>query len=761
MVEARTHIPSVPTWRLLIAGVVIISMGTGGYALIRKQGRLTSDRPALAFSRFIDYKSFLYVLETGGGPAKSLTTFEADHPAWSPDGTKIAFAGAGKGIFVMNADGTAVTKLTDFPALEPAWSPDGKQIAFIGDKRDTDPRAYPSIYVIPADGGTPARITVGKEDEGDRSPTWSPDGRIAFERYSEGQSEVFTVESDGSGLTNLTRNSGDDFDPAWSPDGTKIAIATNRELPREPYRDIGPAPTAIYVIGSDGRGARRVSPPGPSERLPNDHDPVWSPDGTKIAYVTNRDGPSPDPSTEIHMVSLDGRNDYRLTNDPAIDAHPAWNPAAPTPPTPLAAETPVKQTPRLAFVTDRDGNQEIYALNAETGESARLTDDPGADIEPAWSPDGKTIAFIRRTGAGSQLMLMRADGSDGRTLPGSPEDEGHPAWSPDGRRIAFAGEAEGARDIYVMNADGSGLQHLTAGPEDDFDPAWSPDGFWIVFARDAAVGDQAADLYIVSSRGSQPFAFATTPANEHQPAWSPDGTGIAFVEDKYGNDDIVFRQTDEFTWGSARNGGGLLLAFREYDEREPAWFPGGNHNFAYVVDDRGLPEILVTEFEPMEHGPRNLTNHVATDSMPSWGPWNGAIGTEALQCHPPRFRPRYFPWLEPDDPVPVGVGSPLTGMVGWGPGLRPGWHGDTGVALETLFHPLDLEAFWAGSPAPVRGTTGLLISRANRWDRYAELWWPEGKGRCQSYHLRIDAPGLTRDELEGELRRIADSLQEP
>jgi Tol biopolymer transport system component len=150
------------------------------------------------------------------------------------------------------------------------------------------------------------------------------------------------------------------------------------------------------------------------------------------------------------------------TEEPA-DATPS--PAATATPSPTAAA-------RIAFTSDRDGNGEIYAMNADGSGLTRLTNSPAFDSSPTWSPDGSRIAF----GSGFEIYVMNADGSGLANLTNDPAEEGHLgfAWSPDGSRIVFSSNRDGVVDVYVMNADGSGLTRLTDEPADDGPPAWSP-----------------------------------------------------------------------------------------------------------------------------------------------------------------------------------------------------------------------------------------------------------------------------------------------
>ena len=225
-------------------------------------------------------------------------------PAWSPDGSRIAFARWLQGtfdgsIFVMNADGGDVTRLTHTTVdFDPVWSPDGSRIAFMSGRGDNS-----EIYVVNADGSGTTNLTDSPGFDG--NPAWSPDGtRIAFMSRRDGNREIYVMNADGTGATNLTDNPSADMNPAWSPDGTRIA-----------YNSFPAGNGDIYVMNADGTGVTRLTSHPRSEVFP-----AWSPDGAQIAF---RSLSNNGPPLSVSVVNADGSGAANL----ALDAYgPAWSP---------------------------------------------------------------------------------------------------------------------------------------------------------------------------------------------------------------------------------------------------------------------------------------------------------------------------------------------------------------------------------------------------------------------------------------------------
>lgn len=243
---------------------------------------------------------------------------------------------------------------------------------------------------------------------------------------------------------------------------------------------------------------------------------------------------------------------------------------------PCALEDPA--TPRmLAFVSERDGNPEIYVINVDGTGLLRLTDDAGLDVDPAWSPDGKRIAFASDRAGSSDIYVMDADGSNlvRRTQTGSSSS---PAWSPDGKQIAFSSLRGGQFGLYVMGVDGDWANPTPVGYDQGWNthPAWSPDGERIAFVSDWQAYDFVYDVYVMNADGSQITPLFAGPLGSgtfyFQPSWSPDGGKIAVVVCAYAWDNCY--PSSSIAIANA-DGSGLKTLMQTGGYARPTWSPDG------------------------------------------------------------------------------------------------------------------------------------------------------------------------------------------
>lgn len=252
------------------------------------------------------------------------------------------------------------------------------------------------------------------------------------------------------------------------------------------------ASSEIWIVNSNQTDARQLTLNSAA-----DFDPAWSPDGSRIAFTSQRDG-----NNEIYVMSADGTNAVRLTNAAAADRRPEWSPDG----------------QKIVFVSERDGNAEIYVMQADGTSPIRVTTNTATDADPTWSRDGSRIAFSSLREGSSGIWTMKADGSDARRVTSSGAGDAQPAWSPDGTRIAFTRGTTYGRDIFIVNADGSSPTQLTRDFEDAQDPSWSPDGRKI--ALSASSYYYSADIVIVNMNGT-PFSYVTDVSPASNPVWRP------------------------------------------------------------------------------------------------------------------------------------------------------------------------------------------------------------------------------------------------
>lgn len=273
---------------------------------------------------------------------------------------------------------------------------------------------------------------------------------------------------------------------------------------------------------------------------------------------------------------------------------------------------------QIAFITMRDGNNEIYAMNIDGSNPVNLTNTPESEGTPAVSPDGTRIAFGRIDGDFVDIHVMDADGSNEQQLFsvfGRPAF--HPAWSPDGSRLAFARSDTSGTQIYLIDANGMNPVQLTdlKDPDPRFpfvaQPAWSPDGTKIAF-RISMSGLFGIALIDVDGSGQ----VSLIAVNGQHPAWSPDGTKIAFD-----NMDLATSSVDVYVMDS--DGSNMTNLTSSTDDtrmhREPVWSPDGTR-IAFTAFDTFGSSFEIFAMNADGSNLVNLTNHSDRDSEPSWSP---------------------------------------------------------------------------------------------------------------------------------------------
>ena len=272
------------------------------------------------------------------------------------------------------------------------------------------------VYVSPLDVETPIQLTFRRADDG--QPAWSPDGaRLAFKTAQFGSNQLAVINADGSGETLLTRTFRfSEGQPAWSPDGTKLLYRRTPENPLVQNADTW----VLDIAGSAADPTQPVTQPV-LLRTGDERYPSYSPDGTQIAFRGDLDLAEPSGDEEIYVMNADGTNVRQLTSNADFDSAPSWSPDG--------KRIVFESAPAGTFTPGVEAHEkDIYVMRADGTHVHRLTDSPGLDEGAEFSPDGTKIVFSSDRDGQQELYVMNADGSDPRRLTDNPARDESPDW---------------------------------------------------------------------------------------------------------------------------------------------------------------------------------------------------------------------------------------------------------------------------------------------------------------------------------------------
>ena len=345
-------------------------------------------------------------------------------------------------------------------------------------------------------------VAVSAAPASAQSTAWqSSNGLLVFRSDRDGNAAVFTLDPTTTTVEKLTVNAdAQELQPAWSPDGGRIALVRRTGRVRRPD---------LFVMSSAGKGRIRLT----SSALP-ERDPSWSPNGTMIVYAARTSATG---DFHLFLAKADGSARVQLTTQAAgsADRAPVFSPDG----------------SRIAFVSDRAGGfPELYVMDADGSNVRRLTANDAIDGNPSWSPDGTRLVFERCcVNGGSDLYAIDvATRAEANLTNSSTQQEFDPTWSPDGTRIAYVSFENGVGnvDVWVMNADGSSPARLTNAAGPDLSPDWQPvptctvngtaqaddltgtDGNDVICAQDGDdhVSSLAGDDLVLAGRGADTVA---------------------------------------------------------------------------------------------------------------------------------------------------------------------------------------------------------------------------------------------------------------
>lgn len=302
----------------------------------------------------------------------------------------------------------------------------GSPIVFVSD-RDGNLE----IYSVSPGGGDEKNLTNSSKDE--VNPILAPNKKlVAFQVVDGGATSLATLSLDGKKRAQVVQGPGKHRYHRWSPDSDRLAYVVDNG-----------GVTTVHVASIDGSESLQLT------TIPGNEVGDWSRNGDSVVFSV-RGGDS----RGIWIRNPDGVNEDQVTQTP--DYNPRWSP----------------DTKKIAFLSTRNGNPEIYVTNADGSDQTRLTVTDSAEYDLSWSPNGQKILFVSERDGNPEIYVMNVDGSDPVRLTRNSVVDEQPVWSPNGQQIAFVSHLDGDAEIFVMNRDGSNQTRLTNNTHQDTSPSW-------------------------------------------------------------------------------------------------------------------------------------------------------------------------------------------------------------------------------------------------------------------------------------------------
>jgi Tol biopolymer transport system component len=399
-------------------------------------------------------------------------------------------------------------------------------------------------------------------------------------RGQEETTDIYQINPDGSGLTRLTEDPANDTEPRWSPNRRRIAFISDRSGLEQVY----------LMTVSDFQVTQLTDHPTALVS------PSWSPEGNLIAVIEKTPAPEKIILIDIETGQEMGRHTVGL---PGL-ANLAWGPRSQT-------------IVFSALVEDQSGQRDIFSLDLKGGQLTNLTNRPGNDDHPAWSPLGDRLAFQSNRDGDFNIYLMQANGMLQTPLLITPTAQVEPHWSADGTLIAFSSDQAGTFHLNIISENGSGLQPVAAVDADDRQPRWPPPERTVVDEISYSGGRVSGiyNLFLVAVSGARETQLTQTEVEESTPAWSPDGARMVFASD----------QTGEFQLFVLTLSSGELrqLTTNTRSALHPAWSPDGSKIAFEARTEADDWDVWIINADGTEL--RNLTNlPSANDGNPAWSP---------------------------------------------------------------------------------------------------------------------------------------------